>query len=126
MPLLAQQDTTEVKTQGVQVFTDTTIVQDTTKLQDAHPQDSPEERGFLIVTADQKSQLRIRGSLRVNGAYDFRGLQSVDVFSTYDIPVGDANSADPRFFMSANQTRLGLEVTSDTRLTPRSIRFWPA
>jgi hypothetical protein len=115
-PLLAQQDTTEVKTGGSHVFTDTTIVQDSTKLQDAHPQDSPEERGFLIVTPDQKSQLRIRGSLRVNGVYDLRGLQNTDVFSTYDIPVGDANTTDPRFFMSANQTRVGLEVTSDTRL----------
>ncbi len=115
-PLGAQQDTTQVKTEGVQVFTDTTIVQDTTKLQDAHPQDSPEDRGFLIVTANQKSQLRIRGSLRVNGAYDLRGLQNTDAFSTYDIPVGDANKTDPRFFMSANQTRLGLEVTSDTPL----------
>ena len=105
-----------MKTQGVQVFTDTTVVQDSTKLQDAHPQDSPEERGFLIVTANQKSQLRIRGSLRVNGVYDLRGLQNTDVFNTYDIPVGDANTTDPRFFMSANQTRLGLEVTSDTRL----------
>lgn len=114
--LIGQQDTTAVQdtVKPVGVFTDTTFVDDTTQVQEAHPQDSPEERGFLIVTSDGNAALRIRGSLRVNGAYDFRGLQSADNFNTFEIPVGEANTADPRFFMNANQTRLGLEVTSGT------------
>lgn len=111
----AQQDTTSVQdTTAAHVFTDTTFVDDTTQIQEAHPQDSPERRGFLIVTGNGKSSLRIRGSLRVNGDYDFRGLQSAENFNTFEIPVGAANTADPRFFMKARQTRLGLEVTSDT------------
>lgn len=110
----AQADTTAVQDTVAAVFTDTSFVDDTTQVQEAHPQDSPEDRGFLIVTGDRKSSLRIRGSFRVNGAYDFRGLQSVENFNTFEIPVGAANTADPRFFMNARQTRLGLEVTSDT------------
>lgn len=111
----AQQDTTAVQdTISARVFTDTTFVDDTTQVQEAHPQDSPERRGFLIVTGDGKSSLRIRGSLRIKGDYDLRGLQSAENFNTFEIPVGAANTTDPRFFMNARQTRLGLEVTSDT------------
>jgi hypothetical protein len=110
----AQQDTTAVQdTTAARVFTDTTFVDDTTQVQEAHPH-APDRRGFLIVTADGKSSLRIRGSLRVKGDYDLRGLQSAENFNTYEIPVGEANTSDPRFFMNARQTRVGLEVTSDT------------
>jgi hypothetical protein len=111
----AQQDSTAVRdTAAARVFTDTTFVDDTTQVQEAHPQDSPEGRGFLIVTGDGKSSLRLRGSLRVKGDYDLRGLQNAENFNTFEIPVGAENTTDPRFFMNARQTRLGLEVTSDT------------
>jgi hypothetical protein len=84
---------------------------DTVRVQEAHPQDSPIDRGFLIRTSDGSAELRIRGSVRVNGIYDFNGLQNQSTFNTYDIPVGEANISEPRFQMSAAQTRLGLEAT---------------
>ena len=115
--VLAQQDTTAVRDTAVVVIADTILIeQDTSQIQEAHPQDSPEGRGFLIVTAAGSSALRLRGSLRVNSAYDFRGLQSQENFNTFEIPTGARNTADSRFFMGVNQTRLGLEVTQDTRL----------
>ena len=33
---------------------------------EAHPQDSPTGRGFLIVTPDGRNSLRLRGSIRLN------------------------------------------------------------
>jgi hypothetical protein len=89
---------------------------DTTETVDQHPQDSPEDRGFSIITSDGKAWLRLRGSIRLNGAYDFNGLQNRDLFSTYEIPIGDANKTEPRFFMRANQTRFGLEASRGTSL----------
>jgi len=79
---------------------DTTTNEDTIIVKDVHPQDSPEDRGFLITSEDGKSQFIIRGSIRLNGVYDFNGLQSHDNFDTYSIPVGDANKSEPRFFLS--------------------------
>ena len=83
---------------------------------DVHPQDSPEDRGFLILTSDKKAFLRIRGSVRLNGIYDLQGLQSTDIFDTYEIPVGDKNKFENRFLMSANQSRVGLEAQKETSL----------
>lgn len=87
---------------------------DTLKAQEYHPQDSPVDRGFLIVTSDGTSELRIRGSIRLTGINDYNGLQSQANFSTYDIPVGEANKAEPRFMMDAGQTRFGIEATRET------------
>ena len=84
---------------------------DTVRAKEAHPQDSPVDRGFMIRTADGKSELRIVGSVRLNGVYDFNGLQTASNFNTYDIPVGDANIHEARFQMTAAQTRLALEAT---------------
>ena len=83
---------------------------DSTRAQDIHPQDSPVDRGFLIRTSDGSAELRIRGSVRLNGIFDFKGLQNQSTFSTYEIPVGEANSDATRFQMNAGQTRLGLEA----------------
>ena len=94
---------------------DTSLTElDTLKAQEYHPQDSPVDRGFLIVASDGKSELRIRGSIRLTGINDFNGLQSQANFSTYDIPVEDANKAEPRFLMDAGQTRFGIEATRET------------
>jgi hypothetical protein len=79
--------------------------------EDVHPQDTPERRGFFIVADDGQAQLRILGSIRLYGAYDMNGLQRRDFFEIYEIPVGDANNTEPRFFMTASQTRFGLEAT---------------
>jgi hypothetical protein len=94
----------------------TAVAWDTTFVADVHPQDSPEDRGFLIITGDRKATLRIRGSIRLNGIYDFDGLQSRSTFSTYDIPVGEDLATEPRFYMGANQTRLGIEANRETSL----------
>jgi hypothetical protein len=96
---------------------------DSMQVEDIHPQDSPEERGFLIRTADGKSQLRIRGSVRLHGVFDLNGLQNQNLFSVYDIPVGDANTTEPRFSMSVNQTRIGLEALRWTTLGDVFIRI---
>lgn len=88
-----------------------TTESDSLQEQDIHPQDSPENKGFLIVTTDGRSSLRIRGSIRINGIYDLNGLQSRSSFSTAEIPVGDDNVYEPRFSLFANQTRFGIEAT---------------
>ena len=84
---------------------------DSARAAEAHPQDTRADRGFMIRTGDGKSELRIIGSVRLNGVYDFNGLQTAANFNTYAIPVGDANKQEARFQMSAGQTRLGLEAT---------------
>ena len=59
----------------LQVSDSTIIDNDTIMVKEVHPQDSPEDRGFLITSTDGKAQLRIRGSVRLNGVYDLNGLQ---------------------------------------------------
>ena len=81
---------------------------------EAHPQDSPTGRGFLIVTPDGRNSLRLRGSIRLNGGYDFNGLLGKSTFSTVDIPVTAADTGETSFFMQAAQTRFGIDITQDT------------
>jgi hypothetical protein len=119
---ITNEDTTGV-TIAVDMPDSVIVETDSVTVEDVHRQDSPEERGFLIVTTDRKAQLRIRGSIRMNGAWDFNGLQNQDVFSTYDIPVGDANKTEPRFFLAANQTRLGIEAKRETTLGEAFMRI---
>ncbi len=83
---------------------------DSASVQDIHPQDSPEYRGFLILSRDRRSSLRLIGSLRVLALYDLKGLQGARDFSVYDIPVGPANVAEGRYYMEAAQTRFGFEA----------------
>jgi hypothetical protein len=110
----AQEDTVAV------VRTDTLAIVDSLQaavdtLQEAHPQDSPEETGFVFVSSDGKGSFRLRASIRLNGAWDFSGLRSTDVFDTYLIPVGQTEEFDQaRFFMQATQTRFGFELNQDT------------
>ena len=96
---------------------------DSIQSEDVHAQDSPEDRGFLIITSDGKATLRLRGSIRVNGVYDLNGLQTRNTFSTYDIPVGNENVAEPRFFMNANQSRIGIEASRETGIGEVFMRF---
>jgi hypothetical protein len=84
---------------------------DTARANDSHPQDSPIDRGFFLRTGDGRAELRIIGSVRLNGVVDFNGLQSAQGFNTYAIPVGDANVHEVRFQMGGSQTRLALEAT---------------
>lgn len=89
---------------------------DSTVNYDVHPQDSPEDRGFLITSKDGLSRLKIIGSIRLSGGFDLNGLQSKNTFSTYDIPVGDENIDEVRYFMSVNQTRMGIEASRETKV----------
>ena len=109
---------------GIVVVMDTTsVVMSTDSLgtPEAHPQDSPINRGFLIITPDGENQLRIRGSIRVTGAYDLQGLQAQDNFDTYEIPVGQTTT-DGRFFLNASQTRLGVEARTSTEIGQAFMR----
>lgn len=101
----------------IAVSSDTTLsAADTIRAMEAHPQDSPVDRGFLIRTSDGSAELRVLGSIRLTAVYDFNGLQNTSFFNTYAIPVGDANVSERRFRMTAEETRLGLEVTRKTDL----------
>lgn len=99
------------------------IKKDTTETVEEHPQDQQMDTGFLLVTSDGKSTLRFNGSIRVNGIYDLNGLQDKENFQTLDIPVGDQNVIEPRFYLSARQTRFGLEATKKTSKDLISMRI---
>jgi len=97
-PASAQEDSVAVaRADSAQARADSAMIEADT-LRDEHPQDSPDQTGFLFETPDRKGQLRIRASIRLNGAYDFNGLQSTDVFDTYEIPVGATTTEPARSF----------------------------
>jgi hypothetical protein len=108
-------DTTVVPLITVGPDTTTTAV-DTVRAREAHPQDAPVDRGFLIRTSDGSAELRLLGSIRLTALFDFNGLQTSSSFNTYAIPVGEANVDERRFEMNAGETRLGVEVTRRTSL----------
>jgi hypothetical protein len=120
--LWAQEDSTIViddstDTDLIEQRADTlTVTMDSLEVEDVHPQDSPEHRGFIIRSDDDRSELRLRGSVRLHGVFDLNGLQNQNLFQVYDIPVGEANKTEPRFSMSANQTRIGIEALRWTTL----------
>ena len=113
-PLLAQEDTVAVARIDTLAIVDSLqAAMDT--IQEAHPQDSPEQTGFVFAAPDGKGSFRLRASIRLNGAWDFSGLRSTDVFDTYLIPVGESLTVDQaRFFMQATQSRFGFELNRDT------------
>lgn len=81
---------------------------------DIHPQDSPESRGLIIRSEDKKLSIRFYGSARVYGSYDFNGLQGGTGFNISEIPVNQEFSNEETFYMTANVTRLGLDVKRKT------------
>ncbi|WP_262326670.1 DcaP family trimeric outer membrane transporter [Carboxylicivirga litoralis] len=95
---------------------------DSAKIQDIHPQDSPDLKGFTLNSKDGTAQITFKGSIRLNGAYDFNGLAHRDNFKTIDIPV-ESESQGARFFMSGHQTRFGIEATKKTGLGPILMRL---
>jgi hypothetical protein len=126
--LWAQEDSTTVVEDTTLIVTeerpDTLMVtMDSLDVEDIHPQDSPEHRGFIIRSDDNRSELRLRGSVRLHGVFDLNGLQNQNLFQVYDIPVGDANKTEPRFSMSANQTRIGIEALRWTTLGDAFMRI---
>jgi len=81
---------------------------------DIHPQDSPESRGLVIESKDKKLSIRFYGSARVYGSYDFNGLQGGTGFNISEIPVDEEVNNNETFYMTANVTRLGLDVKRKT------------
>ncbi len=100
----------------------TFLERDSAKIADIHPQDSPDAKGFTLTSVDGTAKITFKGSIRLNGAYDFNGLSHRDHFQIYEIPVG-TNGQGARFFMSGNQTRFGFEATKKTELGPIAIRL---
>jgi hypothetical protein len=109
----AQEDSVEVaRTDTLAIVDSLQAAIDTVQV---HPQDSPDSTGFVFATPDGKGSFRLRASIRLNGAWDFSGLRSTDVFDTYLIPVGTGAQFDQaRFFMQATQSRFGFELNRDT------------
>ncbi len=112
-PVLAQDTVAVARLDTLAIVDSLRAAVDT--LQDAHPQDSPDSTGFVFATPDGKGSFRLRASIRLNGAWDFDGLRSTDVFDTYQIPVTSTDQFDQaRFFMQATQSRFGFELNRDT------------
>lgn len=109
-PVAAKPDTLVLVQDSLVGRPDTAAVADTTKKAEVSAQDSPEDRGLVIRTADRSLQLRILGSIRVFGSYDFEGLPRADAFSPFEIAVPNQSGVD-RFYMDARQTRIGFETT---------------
>jgi hypothetical protein len=109
-PVVARPDTTTLVSDSLVGRPDTSAVADTTrKRSDVSAQDSPQDRGIVIRSADRSLALRVLGSIRVFGSFDFEGLPRADAFSPYEIPVPEQRRND-RFYMDARQTRLGFET----------------
>ncbi len=98
------------------------LERDSAKIMDVHPQDSPEHKGFTVTSDDGNAKITFKGSVRLNGAYDFNGLSHRESFQTYEIPV-ESNGQGARFFMSGNQTRFGFEASRKTDFGPIFIRL---
>ncbi len=77
------------------------------RLADVNPQDMGESR----------YQLKIYGSVRVNGFYDFNGMESTEGFKPYEIPVGVQKVPGlSGIYIGARQTRFGLEGIGNTKV----------
>jgi hypothetical protein len=109
-PVVARPDTTALVADSLVGRPDTTAAADTTRSRtDVSAQDSPQDRGIVIRSADRSLELRVLGSMRLFGSFDFEGLPRADAFSPYEIPVPEQSRND-RFYMDARQTRLGFET----------------
>ncbi|MCU0377140.1 MAG: DcaP family trimeric outer membrane transporter [Bacteroidales bacterium] len=67
--------------------------------------------------AQSKYKVQFRGSVRVNGYYDFTGMNSTEGFMPYEIPVGEENIEGlSSVYVGARQSRLGMEGTASTKV----------
>ena len=84
------------------------IKADTTKIvEDKNAQD----------LTSSKYVINIKGSVRVNGYYDFSGMTSTEGFLPYDIPVGEQKVEDlSSVYIGARQSRLGIEGEANTKV----------
>ena len=92
-----------------------TLQSDSSKVIEDAPLDIAQNRGLFIVTPDRKMQLRLLGSVRYLVVFDNTELLDKNAFSTFDIATGDENQKLPNYFNGLNQTRIGFEVTRNTR-----------
>ncbi|MBU2651913.1 MAG: porin [Bacteroidetes bacterium] len=94
--------------------------QDTLEVINTTPSHNIQDPGHPIIvlrSAGQKYQIGIGGFARLVGIYDLNGLQDVDDFITYQIPVGEKNKKD-RMYLSASQSRLFTEFMGNTKNGP--------
>lgn len=82
---------------------------DTLFKKDDHPQDISKRDGYYLYSKNRNSVLRIYGSIRAFGSYDFDGLSGGTSFAISNIPVGPDKNEESTFFMTANITRFGFE-----------------
>lgn len=100
------------------------IGKDSVLTKEKHPQDSPEDKGFFVVSKSGKSTLRILGSVRLFGSNDFNGLSGGTGFSLGEIPIDTGNlRAENTFFLTANITRFGLEATQEMDFGDMFVKF---
>ena len=75
---------------------------------EGHPQDTKPEAGFVISPDSGRTTLRIAGSIRLAGNYDFGSLAGRPDFSIVDISTSGEDN--PQFLLEAYQTRFGFEL----------------
>ncbi|WP_343485552.1 DcaP family trimeric outer membrane transporter [Allomuricauda sp. d1] len=71
---------------------------------------------FVLKGQEQNTEkaFRVYGFIKLNATYDFRDLGGSDLFKPSSIPVPQVNPRNPDFFMSAKQSRVGLEFKKET------------
>jgi len=104
-----------VNTDSVYIFStqiDTIALQtikiDTSKMvDDVNPED----------LSTSKYKVRLLGSVRINGFYDFNAMTNTEGFKPFDIPVG-AEKIDGLngAYIGARQSRFGIEGTANTKV----------
>jgi hypothetical protein len=64
-----------------------------------------------------KYRIQVKGSVRVNGYYDFAGMTSTEGFLPYDIPVGEQQIKDlSSVYIGARQSRFAIEGEANTKV----------
>jgi hypothetical protein len=68
-------------------------------------------------TVNMKPKLRFTagGRIKLQGIYDFNGLQDDENFDIFQIPIGANNTHDPRFFFGAEQSRFKFDARMNTQ-----------
>ena len=84
------------------------VITDTSKIvRDVNPQD----------LVESKYKVKLLGSVRVNGYYDFNGMTSTEGFKPYEIPVGEDNIPGlSAVYIGARQSRFAIEGTANTKV----------
>ncbi|MBF0665846.1 MAG: porin [Brevundimonas sp.] len=84
----------------------------------APPPNNPELTGFISIPGTQ-TMVRLNGFARINAIYDLMPAGNEQIFVPSSFPIDGGNGKNAR--ISANSTRLSLEVRRPTRLGPLRI-----